>query len=208
MVGRGRMPTRLKSLASPLLASVVALGGAVGTAHARTTASPVTLTVAYQKYQAGPPPYWDDLFWKHMQSKLAAAHSNIRLRLIPINADEGDYYTKIDLLLRSASTAPDIVREDSFLVSSDVTAGYLRPLDKYLASWPEYKQQWYPAMQRITTFKGHNYGIMNGTDDRLGWYNKEVFRKAGLPAVLQTHSWADILAAARRINARAAGGIP
>jgi multiple sugar transport system substrate-binding protein len=198
----------LKSLGFLLLASVVALWGAVGTAHARTTASPVTLKVAYQKYQAGPPPYWDDVFWKHMQSKLAAAHSNIRLQLIPINASEGDYYTKIDLLLRSASTAPDIVREDSFLVSSDVTAGYLRPLDKYLASWPEYKQQWYSAMQRITMFNGHNYGIMNGTDDRLVWYNKNVFRKAGLPTVWQPHSWADILAAARRIKSRVPGVIP
>ena len=198
-----------KSLGFLLLASVVVvLSGAAGAAHARTAAKPVTITVAYQKFQAEPPPYWDDVFWKHMQSKLAAAHSNIRLKLIPVNASEGDYYTKIDLLLRSASTAPDIVREDSFLVGSDVTAGYLRPLDKYLASWPEYKQQWYPAMQRITTFNGHNYGIMNGTDDRLVWYNKNVFRKAGLPTVWQPHSWADILAAARRIKARVPGVIP
>jgi multiple sugar transport system substrate-binding protein len=143
-----------------------------------------------------------------MQSKLAAAHSNIRLKLIPINASEGDYYTKIDLLLRSASTAPDIVREDSFLVSSDVTAGYLRPLDKYLASWPEYSKEWYPAMQHITMFNGHNYGIMNGTDDRLIWYNKDVFRKAGLPTNWQPHSWAGILAAARQIKARVPGVIP
>jgi len=196
------------SLGSLLLAAVVALWGAVGTAHARSTASPVTISVAYQKFQAGPPPYWDDVFWKHMQSKLAAAHSNIKLKLIPINASEGDYYTKIDLLLRSASTAPDIVREDSFLVGSDVTAGYLRPLDKYLAAWPEYKKYYYPSMQRITTFKGHNYGIMNGTDDRLVWYNKNVFRKAGLPTNWQPHSWADILAAARRIKARVPSVIP
>src|SRR5438270_9772382 len=142
--GEVMMRIPFKSLGSLVLASVVvALSGALGTAHARTTASPITLTVAYQKFQAQPPPYWEDLFWKQMQSKLAAAHSNIRLKLIPVNASEGDYYTKIDLLLRSASTAPDIVREDSFLVSSDVTAGYLRPLDKYLAAWPEYSKSFY-----------------------------------------------------------------
>jgi multiple sugar transport system substrate-binding protein len=110
--------------------------------------------------------------------------------------------------MRSASTAPDIVREDSFLVGSDATAGYLQPLNKYLASWPEYKQQWFPKMQSITTFNGQNYGVMNGTDDRLIWYNKHVFKKAGLPLNWQPHSWADILSAARAIKAKVPGAIP
>ncbi len=201
-----RIPAR--KLGAGLLASFVALGGAATSVQAHPAAAPVTLTVAYQKFQSQPPPYWDDIFWKNMQSKLAAAHSNIKLKLIPINASEGDYYTKIDLLMRSPSTAPDIVREDSFLVSSDVTAGYLLPLDKYLASWPEYAKEFYPGMQKITTFNGHNYGIMNGTDDRLVWYNKNVFRKAGLPTNWQPHSWADILSAARQIKAKVPGVIP
>jgi multiple sugar transport system substrate-binding protein len=143
-----------------------------------------------------------------MQNLLSSSHSNITLKLIPINASEGDYYTKIDLLLRSPSTAPDIVREDSFLVGSDVTAGYLLPLDKYLNTWPEYAQQFYPGMQKITTFNGKNYGIMNGTDDRLVWYNKNVFKKAGLPLNWQPHNWADILSAARQIKSKVPGVIP
>jgi len=200
-----------ESLGSILLASLAALGGAAGMSHAGATArsaaaAPVTLTVAYQKFP--PAPYWDDLFWKNIQAQLAAQHSNITLKLDPINASEGDYYTKIDLALRSASTAPDLIREDSFLVGSDATAGYLLPLDKYLASWPEYKQQWFPNMQQITTFNGHNYGIMNGTDVRLIWYNKTIFQKAGLPPTWQPHSWADILSAARAIKAKVPGVIP
>ncbi len=46
-----------------------------------------------------------------------AANPNIKVKLEPIIASEGDYYTKLDLMMRSASTAPDLVREDSFLVS-------------------------------------------------------------------------------------------
>src|SRR5919201_3513783 len=169
-----------KSLGFLLLASVVvALSGAAGTAHARTTAKPITLTVAFQQF--GLPPHHELLLWQSVQKQLAKVNPNIRLHLLPVIADEGSYYTKIDLMMRSASTAPDLIREDSFLVGSDVTAGYLAPLDKYLAAWPEYKQQWYPNMQKITTFNGHNYGVMNGTDDRLIWYNKNIFKKAGLP---------------------------
>jgi multiple sugar transport system substrate-binding protein len=89
-----------------------------------------------------------------------------------------------------------------------VTAGYLAPLDKYLASWPDYSQQWFPAMQKITTFNGHNYGVMDGTDVRLVWYNKNIFQKAGLPTTWQPQSWADILSAARAIKAKVPGVIP
>src|SRR5260370_19023657 len=110
--------------------------------------------------------------------------------------------------MSSSTPAPCLRREGAFPVSSDVTAGYLAPLDKSLASWPDYTQQWFPAMQKITTFNGHNYGVMNGTDDRLIWYNKNIFQKAGLPTTWQPQSWADILAAARAIKAKAPGVIP
>ena len=171
-----------------------------------TTSGPVTITVAYEQF--GPPPYPEQAWWTQVKQRVEAANPNIKVRLEPIIADEGSYYTKLDLMMRSPSTAPDLVREDSFLVSSDVTAGYLAPLDKYLASWPEYSQQWFPAMQKITTFSGQNYGVMDGTDVRLIWYNKNIFQRAGLPTTWQPHNWADILSAARTIKAKVPGVIP
>lgn len=173
-------------------------------AHA---ASPITLTVAFNEF--GPPSGYMDLkWWKEVIPQITAAYPNVTIKLEPIVASEGDYYTKADLMMRSSSTAPDIIREDSFLIGSDATAGYLAPLDKYLATWPEYKQQWFPAMQSITTFNGHNYGIMNGTDVQAVWYNKDIFKKAGLPLTWQPHSWADILKAAQTIKAKVPNVIP
>lgn len=166
----------------------------------------VTLTVAYQQF--GPPPYYEQQWWQNVQKQLDAQHANIKLKLLPIIADEGSYYTKLDLMLRSANTAPDLVREDSFLIGSDATAGYLTPLDSYLNSWPEYKQQWFPSMQTITTFNGHNYGVMDGTDVRLVWYNKDIFQKAGLPTTWQPQTWGDIVQAAQAIKAKVPGVIP
>src|SRR5258707_7382092 len=171
-----------------------------------TTNGPVTITVAFQQF--GPPPYPEQAWWNQVKQRVEAANPNIKVKLEPIIADEGSYYTKLDLMMRSPSTAPDLVREDSFLVSSDVTAGYLAPLDKYLATWPEYSQQWFPAMQKITTFGGHNYGVMDGTDVRLVWYNKSIFQRAGLPTTWQPHNWADLLSAARIIKAKVPGVIP
>lgn len=200
------MQALTKRLSLVAFLGVLALGIVGGVAQAHPTASQITVSVAFQKFP--PPPYWDEQFWLRVKAQVQQQYPNITLKLLPVVADEGGYYTKIDLMLRSASTAPDLIREDSFLIGSDATAGYLLPLDKYLATWPEYKQQWFPNMQSITMFNGHQYGIMNGTDDRLIWYNKNVFKKAGLPTNWQPHSWADILKAAQTIKNKVPGVVP
>ncbi|GER90436.1 sugar ABC transporter substrate-binding protein [Dictyobacter vulcani] len=166
---------------------------------------PVTITVAYQQF--GPPPYHEEEWWKSAKTKIEAANPNIKVKLMPIIADEGSYYTKLDLMLRS-NNPPDVVREDSFLVGSDVTAGYLAPMDSYLDKWPDYKAQWFDSMQKITTFNSKNYGVMDGTDVRAIWFNKDIFKKAGLPTDWQPKSWAEILSAAHTIKNKVPGVIP
>ena len=135
---------------------VLAIPGMLSTGNQVThAASPVTITVAFQEL-GNPAGYADLKWWNQIAPAIEAANPGVKIKTQVIVASEGDYYTKIDLMMRAASTAPDLVKEDSFLVGSDATAGYLAPLDKYLATWPEYKAQWYPGMQSITTFKGHN----------------------------------------------------
>jgi multiple sugar transport system substrate-binding protein len=206
------MSTRLKHLSFLFFALIVSMGALAACGGSSTSGGtsngngPVTITVAYQQF--GPPPYHDGDWWAQVKKQVEASNPNIKVKLLPVVADEGAYYTKLDLMMRSANTAPDIVREDSFLVGSDVTAGYLAPLDSYLATWPEYQQQWFKSMQDITTFNGHNYGVMNGTDVRLIYYNKDIFQKAGLPTTWQPNNWADILAAAKQIKAKVPNVVP
>jgi multiple sugar transport system substrate-binding protein len=197
--------TRLFTLLCGLM-MVSLLFAACGGSNSASSNGKTVITVAFEQF--GPPPYQEQIWWTKVKQQVEAANPKVELKLEPIVADEGSYYTKVDLMMRSASTAPDLVMEDSFQVSSDVTAGYLTPLDNYLASWPEYKQQWFPSMQKITTFNGHNYAVMDGTDVRLVWYNKQIFQKAGLPTTWQPHSWADILSAARTIKAKVPNVIP
>jgi multiple sugar transport system substrate-binding protein len=196
--------TRLFALICGLLMASL-LFAACGS-NASSSNGKTVITVAFQQF--GPPPYHEHDWWSKVKQQVEATNPKVELNLEPIVADEGSYYTKIDLMMRSPSTAPDLVMEDSFQVSSDVTAGYLAPLDSYLASWPDYKQQWFPSMQKITTFNGHNYAVMDGTDVRLIWYNKQIFQKAGLPATWQPTSWADILSAARTIKAKVPNVVP
>ena len=205
-MGRRLKFPRFISLVITLFCLVGVLQACGGGGSNTSSNGPVTITVAFQQF--GPPPYPEQNWWQKVKQQVESSHPNIKVNLEPIVADEGSYYTKIDLMLRSPRTAPDLIREDSFLISSDVTAGYLLPLDNYLNSWPDYKAQWYPSMQSITTFNGYNYGVMDGTDVRLIWYNKDIFQRAGLPTNWQPNNWADILSAARTIKAKVPGVIP
>jgi len=139
--------------------------------------------------------------------ELQAAHPGVKVVLDPITSDsESEYYTKLDLAESSASTAPDVVMEDSFLIGADASAGYIQPIPQ-LASWSGWSA-FAPAMQNISTYDGKIYGAMNSTDVQLIYYDKAAFQKAGIAVPWQPHSWADILAAAKAIKQHDSGTIP
>jgi multiple sugar transport system substrate-binding protein len=164
-----------------------------------------TIKVAYQQFGAG----------KVMANFLAGVKTTFekdnpgkKVQLLPVVASENDYYTKLALMLRSPRTTPDLVYEDTFLINSDIKAGYLLPLDTYLKAWPEWSQFEATAKGAARASNGKTYGVPDGTDTRALWYNKHVFAKAGLPADWQPKTWADVLAAARQIKAKVPGVTP
>ncbi|TXC93575.1 extracellular solute-binding protein [Streptomyces sp. ISID311] len=135
-------------------------------------------------------------------------HPGKKVRLIPIQASENDYYTKIQQMMRSPRTAPDLVYEDTFLVNSDITAGLLRPLDAQLRTWKEWRQFEPAAKAAARGQDGHTYGVPDGTDTRGLWFNKKIFKKAGLPADWRPRTWDEVLDAARTVKRKVPGVIP
>ncbi|MFE0525127.1 extracellular solute-binding protein [Streptomyces sp. NPDC058954] len=131
-----------------------------------------------------------------------------KVELIPIKAPDSEYYTKVQQMLRSPKTAPDLVYEDTFLINSDITSGYLKPLDPYLAKWPDWKQFIDTAKNAAKGEDGKTYGVPDGTDTRGLWFDKGIFRKAGLPATWQPKNWDDVLSAARAIKKKVPGVTP
>ena len=152
-----------------------------------------TITIAYQKFGAFTQM---DSHMTKVKAEYEAAHPGMTVKLNPIQADENDYYTKLNLMNRTASTAPDVLYEDTFLVNSDIDAGYLAPLDDYAGKWADWSQFTESAQGAGKGADGKLYGIPMGTDTRALYYNKEIFAKAGLPTDWQPKSWDDILAAA------------
>jgi multiple sugar transport system substrate-binding protein len=143
-----------------------------------------------------------------VKKQFEKANPGKKIELIPIQASENDYYSKIQLMMRSPRTAPDLVYEDTFLINSDIASGYLRPLDDYLKSWSDWGQFLPTAKAAAKGQDGKTYGVPDGTDTRGLWYNKDLFKKAGLPTDWQPKTWNDVLSAARTIKKKLPGVTP
>ncbi len=147
-------------------------------------------------------------FLGSMAKKFTAAHPQATVKLQPIVASENDYYTKLQLAMRSPRTAPDMCYEDTFLINSDISAGYLTALDDRLSGWADWSQFKDTAKGAAQALDGKTYGIPDGTDVRAIWFNKKIFEKAGLPTDWQPKSWADIASAAQAIKSKVSDVIP
>ncbi|MDV9171734.1 extracellular solute-binding protein [Streptomyces sp. W16] len=141
-----------------------------------------------------------DTYLADMKKQFEKQYPGKKVELVPIKAPDSEYYTKLQQMLRSPKTAPDLVYEDTFLINSDITSGYLKPLDSYLSKWPDWNQFIDTAKSAAKAEDGKTYGVPDGTDTRGLWFDKGIFKKAGLPANWQPKTWDDVLAAARTIK--------
>ncbi|WP_031108809.1 extracellular solute-binding protein [Streptomyces sp. NRRL S-146] len=149
-----------------------------------------------------------DTYLADIKKQFEKAHPGKKVELVPIKAPDSEYYTKLQQMLRSPKTAPDLVYEDTFLINSDITSGYLKPLDPYLAKWPDWNRFIDTAKAAAKGEDGKTYGVPDGTDTRGLWFNKDIFAKAGLPADWQPGTWNDVLSAARTIKKKVPDVIP
>lgn len=149
-----------------------------------------------------------DVYLAGVKKQFEKKYPGKKVEFIPIKAPDSEYYTKVQQMLRSSKTAPDLVYEDTFLINSDITSGYLKPLDSYLAKWADWQQFIDTAKTAAKAEDGKTYGIPDGTDTRGLWFDKGIFEKAGLPADWQPKTWDEVLDAARTIKKKVPGVTP
>lgn len=190
----------------PLLA--VALAAATLTACGGGSGSdPDTLKVSFKQSTDNSVKVMDT-YLADIKKQFEKANPGKKVEFVPIKAPDSEYYTKLQQMLRSPKTAPDLVYEDTFLINSDITSGYLKPLDPYLAKWPDWDQFIDTAKAAAKGEDGKTYGVPDGTDTRGLWFDKGIFAKAGLPADWQPKTWDDVLDAARTIKKKVPGVTP
>ncbi|SMG49983.1 extracellular solute-binding protein [Agreia pratensis] len=194
-----------KSLLSALSLGAVAALVLTGCSAGGADTESKTIKVAYQKFGSF---VQVDAHMKAVKKEYEAKHKGVTVELVPIEAQENDYATKLALMNKSAATAPDVMYEDTFRVQSDSDAGYLAPLDDYTSKWTEWDSFYDNAKSAGLGSDGKTYGIPMGTDTRAIWYNKDLFAQAGLPVPFEPKTWQDVLDAAETIKAKLPDVIP
>lgn len=170
-------------------------------------AKDVTLTITSNSISGGKNSTGADWVTNYVIPKFEAAEKakgvNAKVTFQPNGVDDQAYKTKISLDL-STGRGADIVAVDGIWVGELADAGYIKPLEDLVGGsaaqgwdgWKQIKQ----SVQQITTYNGKLYGIPDGTDGRVIYFNKKLFAQAGLPADWQPKSWDDVLSAAVKLK--------
>ncbi|MGW5442503.1 ABC transporter substrate-binding protein [Streptomyces asiaticus] len=197
----------MRPTAPLILAATLAATAGLTSCGGGSGSDPDTVKVAYNRSTDNKIRFKDHHL-AEVKKQFEKANPGKKVKLIPIQAQDNDYATKVQQMMRSPKTAPDLVYEDTFRINSDIKAGYLRPLDEYLAKWKTWDQFVDTAKAAAKAEDGKTYGVPDGTDTRGLWFNKEIFAKAGLPADWSPKNWNEILEAARTIKKKVPGVTP
>ncbi|MGD6754515.1 ABC transporter substrate-binding protein [Streptomyces sp. BH105] len=193
---------------APILTATVLLAAATLTACGGGSGSDSdTIKVSFKQSTDNKVKVMDD-YLAAMKKKFEKANPGKKVEFVPIKAPDAEYYTKLQQMLRSPRTAPDLVYEDTFLINSDIASGYLKPLDPYLDKWSDWDQFIDTAKTAAKARDGKTYGVPDGTDTRGLWYDKAILAKAGIRTPWQPKNWDEVLEAARTIKQKVPGVTP
>ena len=194
-------------LGAVAVTTVAVVSNASATATKRH-AQPGTISVLYSESYEFDAKNLTDSWWGTVKKEFEAAYPGSKLKLIPVGGTDFDEQKKAALLLRSSSTAPDVVSMETPNVGELAESNYLLPLNKYTSAdktfWPDTPK----AIKDMSTINGNVYAINSGNNVSAMFYNKAMLTKAGIAMPWKPKTWNDILTAARKVKATNPGVIP
>ena len=128
-------------------------------------------------------------FYNTLVKQFDAKYPSLTLKLEPIPGTYNDIVTKLSLLFRSRSTAPDIAEMPTQVIGQFQSAGELKAINNYLKT-----SSWWSTFPKVVqsegTVGGQVYAVDQGENDEFIYYDKAIFKKAGLPTNWAPKNWA------------------
>ena len=136
------------------------------------------------------------------EAQMAAAGTPVEVSFEGRGVDDEDYKSQLALDL-GAGEGPDVFAIDGIWVGEFATADYIAPLTDVVGPEADDWDGWAQindAVQANASFDGNRYGIPQGTDGRVIYFNKDLFEQAGLPTDWAPTTIDEVLDAARTIK--------
>lgn len=129
----------------------------------------------------------------------AAANANVELNIKV--ATHNDVFDGIVKAQASGSGFPDLMTLDNPYFSYLASKSILMPLDTMIAKSSVIKvANYYPGPKATVTYNGKIYGIPFITNTLVLFYNKTLFKKAGLDPNKPPKTWDELYAYAKKLN--------
>lgn len=146
--------------------------------------------------------YKENESWEKWLSKakdeFEKQNEGISINLLPIKSSEGDFFVKLALMMKTKGSV-DIVSEDTFMVNSDIAAGYLAPLEG-IENWSDWGNFYDNVKNGVTGNDGKIYGVPYSTDTRGLYYNSEILEKVGVSIPWEPKTWDEVLEVCEKIK--------
>jgi multiple sugar transport system substrate-binding protein len=181
---------------------IVAGLAATAVANASSSTEKGTISVLFSNNYVFDTDAQATAWWNNIQKEFDAQNPGSSLKQLGVGGTDIDEMNKAALLFRSPSTTPDVIQLPTTYTSQFASSGYLLPLTSYVKSASQ-APFWAGIPKNVQTMGDYNgtvYAVNNGNNDFGVFYNKVMFKEAGLPTNWVPKNWNDILVAARAIH--------
>lgn len=138
-------------------------------------------------------------YWGDVKAEYEKKYPNVTVEINAIPGGYTDFVTKMSLLYRDPSTAPDVSQIPTEQIGGWVNSGYFASLNDKVSSaawWADIPD----SVKALDTFDGTVYAANQGVNTTGLWYNMPVFEKAGIAVPWQPQTWQDIIDAGQKIK--------
>jgi multiple sugar transport system substrate-binding protein len=188
-----RLAVAAAAAAAVALLATACAGGSAGSPSGATT-------ISYFTYSAAPS-HLGDL------AKVVAAFekANPGIKVDVSSADYADYFTKLSTEI-AAGTAPDTFEVDYQDFVNYASSGALLDLGSGSGQSSSFDAAAYtPTSVQAFKYSGKQMALPESFSDVLLFYNEKLFNQAHIPYPTASWTWADEMAAAKKLTSKAAG---
>ncbi len=164
---------------------------------APASGTPVELTFYYPVAVAGPITQLIDGYI----TKFEAANPDIKVNAV-LSGGYGDTLTKIQTTIKGGGTPPDVAVLLSTDLYSLVDSDAIMPLDDYIkaAGGDSFTSDFYPAYLANSNYQNHIWSLPFQRSIPVLYYNKDMFKAAGLDDSKGPANYAEMVADAQKLT--------